>query len=79
MTLPIGAKIRVRRHWLVEGFTGAVVDHRKGDLRSPSRNEVLLSEPWVPNSSSDPEFCRRMFFSDHELEVLSGEARKSDS
>jgi len=70
MTLPIGTKIRVRRHWLVEGFTGQVVDHRSSNTRSPSRNDVLLDEPWVPTQSADPEFCRRMFFQDCDLEVV---------
>ena len=70
MTLPIGTRVSIARHWLVEGFTGTVVDHRKGDIRTLARNDVLLDEPWVPTRSADPEFCRRMFFTDRDLRQL---------
>ncbi len=62
MTLPIGTRVRVRKHWLVEGFTGSVVDHRKGDLGSATRNDVLLDQPWVKTCSPEPEFCRRLWW-----------------
>lgn len=68
MTLPINTKVRVRRHWLVEGHTGTVEAHREGDVKSLARNQVRLDEQFVPHV--DSERCRRLFFTDRDLEAM---------